>query len=169
MQITSRPGRPMKSSKSKTYDDVTIPCTETWIAVVRTYNECTATLTHLLTPLGFSLLQHEILMNLFRSPGLTQQQLAERCFSAKSGISMLVASFVKEGLIERTPALKDQRAWSLSLTEKGHAAAEQLVRVQNDVVAEMAKAYSPSDLLLVKDIMDRSSVLMENMRDKSNG
>lgn len=158
----------MTSSKSETYDDIMIPCTATWIAVVRTYNECTATLTNLLAPLGFSLLQHEILLNLFRSPGLTQQQLAERCFSAKSGISMLVARFVKEGHIERTPTPKDQRAWSLSLTQKGQAAAEQLVRVQNDVVAEMAKAYSPDELLLVKDIMDRSSVLMKNLRDKGN-
>lgn len=159
----------MKSSKSEAYDDTTIPQTATWIAVVRTYNECTATLTHLLAPLGVSLLQHEILMNLFRSPGLTQQQLAEKCFSAKSGISMLVARFVEDDLIERTSAPKDQRAWSLSLTEKGRVVAEQLVRVQNDVVAEMAKAYSSDDLLLVKDIMDRSSVLLENLRDKSNG
>ena len=81
---------------------------------------------------------------------------------------MLVARFVKDGLIERTPAPKDQRAWSLSLTEKGQAVAEQLVRVQNDVVAEMAKAYSPSDLLLVKDVMDRSSVLLENLRERSS-
>lgn len=169
MQLLSQPGRPMKNAKSETYDDVTIPPTATWIAVVRTYNECTATLTHLLAPLGVSLLQHEILMNLFRSPALTQQQLAERCFSAKSGISMLVARFVKEGLIERNPAPKDQRAWSLSLTKKGQALAEQLVHVQNDVVAEMARAYSPGDLLLVKDIMDRSSVLLENLRDRSNG
>lgn len=154
----------MKNSKSETYDDIAIPQTATWIAVVRTYNECTATLTHLLAPMGISLLQHEILMNLFRSPGLTQQLLAERCFSAKSGISMLVARFVQEGFIERNPAPKDQRAWSLSLTEKGQALAEQLLRLQNDVVAEMAKAYSPDDLLLVKDIMDRSSVLLENLR-----
>jgi DNA-binding MarR family transcriptional regulator len=157
----------MKSLKSETYDNVAVPPTATWIAVVRTYNECTATLTDLLAPLGVSLLQHEILINLFRSPGLTQQQLAKRCFSAKSGISMLVARFVEEDLIKRAPAPKDQRAWSLSLTEKGQTLAKQVVGVQNDVVAEMAKAYSPDDLLLVKDIMDRSSVLLENLRDRS--
>lgn len=71
------------------------------IAVVRTYNECTTTLAHLLAPLGVSLSQHEILMNLLRSPGLTQQQLAQGCFSAKSGISILVARHVKQDLNQR--------------------------------------------------------------------
>lgn len=80
---------------------------------------------------------------------------------------MLVARLVEEDLIKRAPAPKDQRAWSLSLTEKGQTLAKQVVGVQNDVVAEMAKAYSPDDLLLVKDIMDRSSVLLENLRDRS--
>jgi DNA-binding MarR family transcriptional regulator len=155
----------MKKSKPRTFDDAIIPATGTWIAVVRTYNECTATLTHLLAPLGVSLLQHEILMNLFRSPGLTQQQLAERCFSAKSGISMIVARFVREGLIERKPSRKDQRAWSLSLTAEGQELADQVIDIQNDVVSEMAKAYSPDDLLLVKEIMEKSSVLMQDLRE----
>ena len=43
-----------------------------WIAVVRTYNECQATLLAGLAPYEVSLLQHEIMMNLMRAPGLTQ-------------------------------------------------------------------------------------------------
>lgn len=159
----------MKKSTSKSYEDVITPATGTWISVVRTYNECTATLTHLLAPLGVSLLQHEVLMNLFRTPGLTQQQLAGRCFSAKSGISMLVARFEKEGLIQRAPFPKDQRALSLSLTDAGRSLARQVIQVQNDVVSEMAKAYTADDLLLVKDIMDRSSELLQDLRNRIDG
>lgn len=158
----------MKSPTSETYEDIITPATGTWIAVVRLYNECTATLTHLLAPLGVSLLQHEILMNLFRTPGLTQQQLAERCFSAKSGISMLVARFEKEGIVQRTPAPKDQRALSLSLTDAGKSLAVQVVHVQNNVVTEMAKAYSADDLLIVKDLMERSSVLLNDLRIRND-
>ena len=138
--------------------------TDTWIAVVRAYNECTATLSQNLEPFGVTLLQHEILMNLAREPGLTQQHLSDRCFSAKSGISMIVARFVKDGLVERKRAPKDHRAWSLSLTASGDALAAKTKAVQDDVVREMAKALTPNELALVGDRMDQASALLREMR-----
>jgi len=52
------------------------------------------------------------------------------------------------------------------LTGKGRALATPAIAVQNDVVSEMAKAYSPEDLVRVKDVMDRSSVLMQDLSDR---
>lgn len=155
----------MSDQKHATPDTIAI-ATETWLAVVRAYNQCTMTLAQRLEPLGLTLLQHEILMNLLRTPGLTQQQLSERCFSAKSGVSMLVARFLKDGIVARTRAPKDHRAWNLSLTAKGLTLAEQAEKQQREVVVEMAKAYSAEELVMVKALMDQSSVRLQEMRER---
>lgn len=154
----------MTDQKHASPDKIT-SATQTWLAVVRAYNQCTMTLAKQLEPLGITLLQHEVLMNLLRTPGLTQQQLSERCFSAKSGVSMLVARFMKDGMVERTRAPKDHRAWNLSLTPKGLTLATEAEVLQCEVVAEMAKAYSARELVLVKELMDQSSVRLQEMRE----
>jgi len=140
--------------------------TETWLAVVRSYNQCTMTLAQRLDPLGITLLQHEILMNLLRTPGLTQQHLSERCFSAKSGVSMLVARFMKDGMIERKRAPKDHRAWNLFLTSQGLELAWQAEIRQRDVVMEMARNTSEEELEMVKRLMDQSSERLKEMRER---
>ena len=138
--------------------------TAAWIAVVRAYNECTATLAQRLAPLGISLLEHEILMNLLRAPGLTQRELSERCFSAKSGISMLVSRLEKEGFVARARSETDKRALSLALTKQGKRRARQAMEVQTQVVMAMATAYSGEELALLEGRMDQSSVLLQQMR-----
>lgn len=139
--------------------------TETWLSVVQAYNQCTMTLAARLDPLGISLLQHEILMNLLRTPGLTQQQLSERCFSAKSGVSMLVSRFMKDGLVARTRAPKDHRAWNLSLTAEGLALARKAEVEQRAVVVAMAQTCTAEELALVKGLMDQSALRLQQMRE----
>lgn len=155
----------MTDLKHASRDDIT-NATETWLAVVRSYNQCTMTLAQQLEPLGITLLQHEILMNLLRTPGLTQQQLSERCFSAKSGVSMLVARFMKDDMIERKRAPKDHRAWNLFLTDKGLNLARQAEVQQREVVMEMARSHSAEELEMVKRLMDQSSERLKAMREQ---
>ena len=133
--------------------------------MVRAYNQCTMTLAKRLEPLGISLLQHEILMNLLRTPGLTQQQLSQRCFSAKSGVSMVMTRFLEAGMVARTKAPKDHRAWNLSLTDSGMALARQAEVLQREVVLAMAEACSEDELALVKTLMDQSSTRLQQMRE----
>ncbi|MFK7954902.1 MAG: MarR family winged helix-turn-helix transcriptional regulator [Lysobacterales bacterium] len=139
--------------------------TEAWLAVVKTYNECTATLSKRLAPLGLSVLEHEVLMNLLRSNTLTQRQLSQRCFSAKSGISMLVARFEADGLVHRRRCPEDQRAWSLSLTPKGQKTARKALAVQAEVVSAMAEAFSDAELTLVKSRMTTAAAALKNLRE----
>lgn len=139
--------------------------TETWLKVVQTYNECSATMSQRLAPLGLSLLEHEVLMNLLSSCDLTQRELSQRCFSAKSGISMLVSRFEAKGLISRHQSKKDKRAWSLALTEKGKAAAGQAREVQDEVVMAMAEAFSDSDLELVRTKMADATLRLRLLRE----
>lgn len=140
---------------------------ETWLSIVRAYNECAITLVQQLVPFGVSLLEHEVLMNLLMTPGLKQGQISERCFSAKSGISMIIARFEKDGIVQRTRSKNDGRAWNLSLTGKGQELAERTMAVQVQVVLGMASPYSSQELLELKEKMDQSSNQMQKMRVKN--
>lgn len=137
--------------------------TEAWLSVVQTYNQCSAALTRRLAPLGLSVLQHEMLMNLLRTPGMSQQQLAERCFSAKSGISMQVAAFEKDGVIERRVDPKDARARLLDLTPKGAELAGQALSVQTEIVDAMTSGYDRDELADLKRRMDGIAAILKDM------
>lgn len=140
---------------------------ETWLSIVRAYNECAMTLAQKLVPFDISLLEHEVLMNLLMTPGLKQRQISERCFSAESGISMIIARFEKDGIVQRTRSKTDGRAWNLSLTGKGQELAESAMAIQVQVVLGMANPYSAQELLELKDKMDQSSNQMQKMRAKN--
>ncbi len=143
--------------------------TEAWISVVRTYQQCTAALAQRLEPHGISVLQHEVLMNLRRTPGLTQQHLSDRCFSAKSGISMIVAKWVKEGIVARERSASDSRAWNLSLTARGVALADTLKDVQDQVVLAMTQDYGAEDLEQIKEQMAKASARLLEMGKEGAG
>lgn len=138
--------------------------TSAWLSVVQTYNQCSATLAARLAPLGLSLMQYEILMNLLRSPGMTQQELANKLFSAKSGISMQIASFEKQGIIRRLADPADARVRRLELTDQGHALTAKVKDVQDEVVRGMMGAYPSEELQVLKDRMADMMAILKDMR-----
>ena len=69
-----------------------------------------------LAPLGVRTAEHEVLANLVREPGISQQALAERCFTAKSHISGLLRTMEERGLVRRDADPSDARARQLYVT-----------------------------------------------------
>ena len=136
---------------------------QSWLSVVRVYHLCDAVLSQRLGALGLKLPEHELLVNLLRHPGLTQQQLAQRCFVAKSGISMLVTRMVDAGRVQREADGVDARVWRLVLTPEGRALAERAQQVQAGVIAEMTQASSPAEQKVIAAAMERASVTLEGM------
>lgn len=142
--------------------------TEAWLSVVRAYNNCTAAISAQIAPLGITLLQHETLINLLRTPGITQQQLAVRCFSAKSGISMLIARFETDGIIRRQSDPGDKRAYLLDLTETGKLLAQQALQVQLGVIKEMSGVFEPEEMPVLKSRMDQMSDILIAIASKAD-
>lgn len=136
---------------------------QSWLAVVRSYHLCEAVLTQRLSALGLKLAEHEVLVNLVRSPGSTQQGLAQRCFVAKSGVSMLVSRMVQAGLVLRRPDEVDARAWRLSLTAKGERLARQAVAVQAEVVEAMTQGSSEAELQAIGEAMMRAGDVLQGL------
>ena len=108
-----------------------------WLAVVRTYQQCTQTLSELIKPLGLKLAQHDVLMNLLRDEELSQQQLASRSFVTKSHISGVIAEMMESGWLARSGSELDKRSKLVRLTPQGRALALQALAAQNTVIHTM--------------------------------
>lgn len=139
----------------------------TWLSVVRAYNLCDALMARRLAALGVRTAEHEILANLLSDPGLTQQALAQRCFTAKSHASALLGALEERGWVRREANPADARSKRLYLTAAGEAMAGRTTAAQAEVVAGMAEDESTADLLAVKAAMARVSDRLQAMLDKS--
>jgi DNA-binding MarR family transcriptional regulator len=131
--------------------------TRSWLSVVRAYNLCDALMARRLGALGVRTAEHEILANLRREPGLGQQTLAARCFTAKSHISGLLSDLEQRGLVRREADPTDARAKRLFLSAAGARLAERTAKVQAEVVATMSAAVTPSALAQVQTAMSAVS------------
>lgn len=139
--------------------------TQTWLAVVRAYNLCDAVMSSRLAALGVRVAEHEVLANLATAPGITQQQLAARCFVAKSGVSMLLAQLEERGWVRREADAADARVKRLQLTAAGEAIARRTLAAQAEVVRTMVTGEGDADLDQVRDAMQRVSQRLEALRD----
>jgi DNA-binding MarR family transcriptional regulator len=107
---------------------------KSWLSVVRAYHLCDALMASRLAQLGVRTAEHEVLANLVRDPGISQQVLAERCFTAKSHVSALLRSLEERGLVRRDADPSDARARQLFVTRAGEALARRTLAVQAQVV-----------------------------------
>lgn len=142
------------SRRSKPQDD---DATRTWLAVVRAYHQCSELLAHRLGELGVRMAEHEILVNLRREPGLSQQTLAMRCFTAKSHMSALLGELESRGWVRREPDPADGRAKRLLLAPAGVRMAERAAAVQAEVVALMTEGVPSRELDQVRSAMTEVS------------
>ena len=124
---------------------------------MRAYNLCDAELGRRLAVLGVPTPEHEILVNLRRDPGITQQTLAQRCFSAKSHISVLLVALEKRKWVRRVADPADARVKRLYLAAAGERMALKTAAVQAEVVAVMAQAMTAQEMAVVGDAMGRVS------------
>jgi DNA-binding MarR family transcriptional regulator len=128
-----------------------------WLTVVRTYLQCDALLALRLAAAGVRMGEHEVLINLARTPGMTQQELAQHSFSAKSGISMLVAHMEKMGLVQRNADAQDARIKRVTLTADGEKLALVCVDIQAQLALQMTSSFSDEELDMVEKLMLRAS------------
>jgi DNA-binding MarR family transcriptional regulator len=139
-----------------------------WLSIARTFYLCDALMARRLGALGVRTAEHEILVNLRRDPGIAQQTLARRCFSAKSHISALLTALEERGWVSREPDPSDARAKQLFLTPSGERMAVRTAAVQAEVAAGMAESVSPRTLADVTTAMVRISRRLQVMLDQTD-
>jgi DNA-binding MarR family transcriptional regulator len=155
---------PSATTRSRHAASPARPVLRAWLAVVRAYNLCDVVLAERLAEINIRVPEHEILANLLVEPGRSQQQLAARCFTAKSHISTQLATLEARGWVRRDPDPSDARARRLFLTRTGTAMAKRTVAIQTAVVNQMASALQASELAPIESAMHRVSAALEAMR-----
>lgn len=100
-----------------------------WVAIIRAEKAIVRELTKALIPFGLKIAQLDLMMNVYRHPGISQQELARRLLVGRSNITMLVPDLEKLGLITRDNDANDKRVMRLSLTSQGETLLLQALEV----------------------------------------
>jgi MarR family transcriptional regulator, organic hydroperoxide resistance regulator len=147
------PSSKTKSNATRSAEQPEVRGMSAWLAVVRTYQQCSETLSERIKPLGLKLAQHDVMMNLLLSPTLTQQQLAERSFVTKSHMSAVLMEMAELGWVSRKDSMLDKRSKVITLTPEGASKAQQAYAIQVQVVTVMMGDLSNAQ---IKDIQNFS-------------
>lgn len=137
-----------------------------WIAVLRAEKAVVRLLSRELAPLGLKIAQLDLLMNLRRHPGASQQEIAKRLLVGRSNVTMLLPQLEKDGLVLREPDPADKRAFRLTLTPKGEELLTGALKIYTGIIDRVMAQSSPAECDLMGDLMRR---IVEELRNERAG
>ena len=141
-----------------------------WIAVVRAEKAVVAALSKALQPFDLKLAQLDLLMNVYRHPGISQQDLARRLLVGRSNVTMLLPPLEERQLLVREGDAKDRRILRLSLTPQGEAVLVEALDVYTTLIEQAMEGTTPAECDLVGDAMRRiAERMMQRLEDGGDG
>lgn len=126
-----------------------------WIAVVRAERAVVRELAKAIAPLKIG--QLDVLMNLYRHPGLSQHDLARRLLVGRSNITMLLPQLESQGLLRRDPDENDRRILRLYLTDEGEARLMAAMEIYAALLDRVMAQSTPDQCERLGDQMRRIS------------
>jgi DNA-binding MarR family transcriptional regulator len=126
-----------------------------WIAVVRAEKAVVSALTRALQPFDLKLAQLDLLMNIYRHPGISQHDLARRLLVGRSNVTMLLPAMEARKLVRREGDERDKRVLRLSLTPQGEALLLEALDVYTSLIEKAMDGTSASQCDLVGEAMRR--------------
>ncbi|MEE1135037.1 MarR family winged helix-turn-helix transcriptional regulator [uncultured Methanobrevibacter sp.] len=103
--------------------------------------------------------QYYMLLFLYYEMGTTQSDIAKACFMDRSGVSRAFKEFEEKGLITREVDNDNKRAYKITLTKKGNATAEFLIKKEkewDDMICEELNITRSETLELLSKISMKS-------------
>lgn len=131
------------------------PRFRTWIAVARACQLMQLTLARNMAHLDLKPPHLDILINLYRREGISQQELARKLLVGRSNMSMLLPQLEKRGLIERRSDSRDKRVLRLHLTDEGKSVTEQAMKIQTALIDTVMATSTEDRCLMVADHMEK--------------
>ncbi|CAN7315953.1 MarR family winged helix-turn-helix transcriptional regulator [Rhizobium sp. LjRoot258] len=131
------------------------PRFRSWIAVARACQLMQQSLGRSLTELDIKTPHLDILINLYRFEGISQQELARKLLVGRSNMSMLLPQMEKRGLIERRSDEKDKRVLRLFLTPEGRDVTEKAMVIQTDLIERVLSPEPIEQCMAMADSMER--------------
>lgn len=130
------------------------PRFKSWISVGRACQLMQQALTRALSSLDIKPPHLDILINLYRFEGISQQELARKLLVGRSNMSMLLPQMEKRGLLERRPDQRDKRVLRLFLTDEGRQLSEKAMRIQTDLIEHSLSATPIDECQRLAENMD---------------
>lgn len=143
------------------------PRFRSWIAVARACQLMQQSLGRSLAELDIKTPHLDILINLYRFEGISQQELARKLLVGRSNMSMLLPQMEKRGLIERRGDDKDKRVLRLYLTPEGRSVTERAMVIQIDLIERVLSPEPIEQCMAMANSMERIiGVLQQDLRDE---
>ncbi|MBZ9788880.1 MarR family transcriptional regulator [Rhizobium sp. 3T7] len=131
------------------------PRFRSWIAVARACQLMQQSLGRSLSELDIKTPHLDILINLYRFEGISQQELARKLLVGRSNMSMLLPQMEMRGLIERRGDAKDKRVLRLFLTQEGREVTEKAMVIQTDLIERVLSPEPIEQCMAMADSMER--------------
>ena len=147
------------------------PRFRSWIGVARACQLMQQAMTRAIADLGIKTPHLDILINLYRFDGISQQELARKLLVGRSNMSMLLPQLEKRGLIERKADTKDKRVLRLSLTRDGRGLTEEAMALQTGLIERIMSQTPEERCLQVAEAMEDIIHLLQTMEtgDEAEG
>jgi DNA-binding MarR family transcriptional regulator len=144
------------------------PRFRTWIAVARACQLMQLTLGRNIAHLDIKPPHLDIMINLYRREGISQQELARKLLVGRSNMSMLLPQLEKRGLVERRADAKDKRVLRIYLTAEGRAITEEAMAIQTALIDTVMTPSDEDRCLAVAEQMEKIvAVLLSQSQDES--
>ena len=130
-----------------------MPRYRNWIAVGKANLLVKRALTERLAQVGLDFPQYEILAAIFRYPGMTQQELADKLLVGRSNLSMLLPELERRGLVARSLDAADKRVRRLSLTPEGEGQAREGLAAQVRLIEFMMSVLTDEECDTIGTLM----------------
>ncbi|ODT07774.1 MAG: MarR family transcriptional regulator [Mesorhizobium sp. SCN 65-20] len=114
-----------------------------WVAVAKACHSMERALGTALQPHGLKPAQLDVLMNLYRHPGMSQHDLARKLLVGRSNITMLLPQLEKRELVSREVDGKDRRIMRLTLTAGGEALLLDALKSYGALIEKAMSASTP--------------------------
>jgi DNA-binding MarR family transcriptional regulator len=127
-----------------------------WLRLARVFQKVDRASAAQFAQSGLSVAQFDIIAQLGRGEGISQQELADRLLVTKGNISQLIGKMERRGLIARR---QQGRTNALSLTPEGQRLFASVVPAQEKYIATLFGALTASEqraLLRLLRTLDRS-------------
>ena len=134
-----------------------------WVAVGRACHAVERALGQALAPLDLKTAHLDMMMNIHRHPGMSQQELANKLLVGRSNITMLLPQMEKRGLVVRQTDKIDKRVLRLQLTGEGEALLAKALDIHLALVEKIMGETPEKECDIVGAAMNRiTAVLTES-------
>lgn len=147
------------STNKTTLDE--IPGYPAWLSVARSYQLCHRQLSAALDSLGLEVAHYDVLINVARDEGLSQQVLARRLLVAKSNVSALLTVLERRMLIVRSRHSGDARLRLISLTPAGRELVEEAMGRHRRIAQAMLAPLTAEEAEALRQTMIKMSLALE--------